>query len=43
MKMTERLSRDTVDRVAPGREFFGLAFHDFESWAKTRDWSALHV
>jgi hypothetical protein len=19
------------------------AFHDFESWAKTQDWSALHV
>jgi len=30
-----------VDRVALRREFPDVAFHDFESWAKTRDWNAL--
>src|SRR4029077_17207513 len=30
-----------VDRAAPRREFPDAAFHDFESWAKTRDWNAL--
>ena len=33
----------TVDRAALRREFPDVAFHDFESWAKTQDWSALHV
>jgi len=32
-----------VDRAALRREFPDVAFHDFESWAKTQDWSALHV
>jgi uncharacterized protein YbjT (DUF2867 family) len=31
----------TVDRVALHREFPDVAFHDFESWAKTQDWNAL--
>jgi uncharacterized protein YbjT (DUF2867 family) len=31
----------TVDRVALLREFPDVAFHDFESWAKTQDWKAL--
>jgi uncharacterized protein YbjT (DUF2867 family) len=31
-----------VDRAALRREFPEVAFHDFESWAKTQDWSALH-
>jgi uncharacterized protein YbjT (DUF2867 family) len=31
----------TVDRAALRREFPDVAFHDFESWAKTRDWNAL--
>jgi len=31
----------TVDRAALQREFPDVAFHDFESWAKTRDWNAL--
>ena len=31
-----------VDRVAPRREFPDVTFHDFESWAKTQDWSVLH-
>jgi hypothetical protein len=31
-----------VDRAALRREFPDVAFHDFESWAKTQDWSALH-
>ena len=31
----------TVDRAALRREFPDIAFHDFESWAKTQDWSAL--
>jgi len=30
-----------VDRAALRREFPDVAFHDFESWAKTQDWSAL--
>jgi uncharacterized protein YbjT (DUF2867 family) len=32
-----------VDRDALRREFPDVAFHDFESWAKTQDWSVLHV
>jgi uncharacterized protein YbjT (DUF2867 family) len=31
----------TVDRAALRREFPDVAFHDFESWAKTWDWNAL--
>jgi uncharacterized protein YbjT (DUF2867 family) len=31
----------TVDRAALQREFPEVAFHDFESWAKTQDWNAL--
>src|SRR5216684_3811351 len=31
----------TVDRAALQREFPDVAFHDFESWAKTQDWTAL--
>ncbi len=31
----------TVDRAALHREFPDVAFHDFESWAKTQDWKAL--
>ncbi|HEX3697042.1 MAG TPA: NmrA/HSCARG family protein [Polyangia bacterium] len=31
----------TVDRAALRREFPEIAFHDFESWAKTQDWNAL--
>src|SRR5690242_4484339 len=30
-----------VDRAALHREFPDVAFHDFESWAKTEDWNAL--
>jgi len=30
-----------VDRAALRREFPDVAFRDFESWAKTRDWNAL--
>ena len=30
-----------VDRAALQREFPGLTFHNFESWAKTQDWNAL--
>jgi uncharacterized protein YbjT (DUF2867 family) len=30
-----------VDRAALNREFPDIAFHDFESWAKTQDWNAL--
>jgi uncharacterized protein YbjT (DUF2867 family) len=30
-----------VDRAAIRREFPDIAFHDFESWAKTQDWNAL--
>lgn len=32
-----------VDRAALRREFPDVTFHDFESWAKTQDWSALHA
>jgi uncharacterized protein YbjT (DUF2867 family) len=32
----------TVDRAALRREFPDVAFPDFESWAKTQDWSVLH-
>ena len=32
----------TVDRAALRREFPDVAFHNFESWAKTQDWSVLH-
>jgi uncharacterized protein YbjT (DUF2867 family) len=31
----------TVDREALRREFPDVAFHDFESWAKAQDWSAI--
>jgi uncharacterized protein YbjT (DUF2867 family) len=31
----------TVDRAALHREFPDVAFHGFESWAKTQDWNAL--
>jgi uncharacterized protein YbjT (DUF2867 family) len=31
----------TVDRAALRREFPDVAFHDFESWAKTQEWGAL--
>ena len=31
----------TVDRAALHREFPDVAFHDFESWAKTPNWNAL--
>jgi uncharacterized protein YbjT (DUF2867 family) len=31
----------TVDRAALRREFPDVAFHDFESWAKAQDWTAL--
>jgi hypothetical protein len=30
----------TVDRAALRREFPDVAFHDFESWARTQDWNA---
>lgn len=30
-----------VDRAALRRQFPDVAFHDFESWAKTQDWNAL--
>jgi uncharacterized protein YbjT (DUF2867 family) len=33
----------TVDRAALRREFPDVAFPDFESWAKTQDWSGLHA
>lgn len=32
-----------VDRAALRREFPDVTFHDFESWAKKQDWSALHA
>jgi len=32
-----------VDRAALRREFPDVTFHDFESWTKTQDWTALHV
>jgi uncharacterized protein YbjT (DUF2867 family) len=31
----------TADRPALRREFPDVAFHDFESWAKTQDWNSL--
>ena len=31
----------TVDRAALRREFPDVAFHAFESWARTQDWNAL--
>ena len=31
----------SVDRAALRSEFPDVAFHDFESWAKARDWTAL--
>ena len=33
----------TVDRAALRREFPDVAFHSFESWAKTQDWSVFHA
>jgi uncharacterized protein YbjT (DUF2867 family) len=30
----------TVDRAALRREFPDVAFHDFESWARTQEWNA---
>jgi uncharacterized protein YbjT (DUF2867 family) len=30
-----------VDRAALRREFPDVAFHDFETWARTQDWNAL--
>jgi hypothetical protein len=33
----------TVDGAALRREFPDVAFHDFEAWAKTQDWSVLHA
>jgi hypothetical protein len=32
-----------LDRAALHRECSDVAFHDFESWAKTQDWRALYV
>ena len=42
-RMAEWLDRVgyTVNRAALRREFPDVAFHDFESWAKTQDWNAL--
>jgi|ERR1700722_12269263 uncharacterized protein YbjT (DUF2867 family) len=42
-KMYEWLDRVgyTADRAELRREFPDVAFHDFESWAKTQDWNAL--
>jgi len=42
-KMYEWMDRVgyTADRAALRREFPDVAFHDFESWAKTLDWKAL--
>jgi uncharacterized protein YbjT (DUF2867 family) len=42
-KMSEWLDRVgyTADRAALRHEFPDVAFHDFESWAKTQDWNAL--
>lgn len=31
----------TFDRATLHRDFPGVAFHDFESWAKAQDWNAL--
>jgi uncharacterized protein YbjT (DUF2867 family) len=44
VRMYEWLDRVgfAVDRAALRREFPDVAFHDFESWAKTQDWSVLH-
>jgi uncharacterized protein YbjT (DUF2867 family) len=33
----------TVDRSVLRREFPDVVFHNFESWARTQDWSPLHV
>jgi uncharacterized protein YbjT (DUF2867 family) len=33
----------TVDLAALRREFPDVAFHNYESWVKIQDWSALHV
>ena len=43
VKMAEWFDRVgyTVDRAALRREFPDVAFHDFESWAKTQDWNTL--
>jgi uncharacterized protein YbjT (DUF2867 family) len=43
VKMDEWFDRIgyTVDRAALRREFPDVAFHDFESWAKTQDWNML--
>jgi uncharacterized protein YbjT (DUF2867 family) len=42
-KMVEWFDRVgyTVDLPALRREFPDVAFHDFESWARTQDWNAL--
>jgi hypothetical protein len=42
-KMSEWFDRVgfTVDRAACRREFPDVVFHDFESWVKKQDWSAL--
>jgi hypothetical protein len=32
-----------VDRAALRRKFPDVAFQDFETWAKKKDWSALNV
>jgi uncharacterized protein YbjT (DUF2867 family) len=42
-KMAEWFDRVgfTADRAALRREFPDVAFHDFESWAKTQDWNTL--
>jgi len=32
-----------VDRAALRHEFPDVAFHDFESWAKTQNWKVIHV
>jgi hypothetical protein len=36
-----RPRRLPVDRAALRHELPDVAFHDFESWAKTLDWKAL--
>lgn len=33
----------TVDQAALRREFPDVKFHDFESWAKTQDWSVIYA
>jgi hypothetical protein len=34
----------SADEMNMAQKFTGVAiFHDFESWAKMQDWSALHV